>query len=244
MEIQVFDSYASLSEKAADEVIQALQLRERPLFCVASGDTPKGLYRILAERCRRGQADISGWYFLGLDEWLGLGGDDPGSCRYMLEEDLIRPLGVQPGQCCFFDGRTKDPEAECSRVEAFIRQHGPIDLAVLGLGMNGHIGLNEPGTPASLRSHVSVIDPVTAQVGQKYFVRPQSLTQGITLGMATLMEAARLLLLINGEKKSAVLQQALEGEITPALPASLLRRHPHYTVYTDAGAAGMLHRAF
>ncbi len=240
MNILVFDSYAALSKKAADEIIQRLQSVKDPVFCVASGESPKGLYKELAERHDQGGLDISGWYFLGLDEWMGLDKNDEGSCRYMLDRDLFHPLKVKEDRICFFEGRTNDPDAECRRVESFIHTHGPVEVAVLGLGMNGHIGLNEPGTSFSLRSHVSVIDKLTEEVGQKYFPRHQSLNRGITLGLATLMEVKQLILMVNGQKKAPVLQQALEGEITEKLPASTLRQHPDFNVYLDAEAAACL----
>lgn len=240
MNTLIFDSYTAMSKKAADAVIQKLQSVKHPVFCVASGESPNGLYKELAERHDRGDLDISAWYFLGLDEWMGLGKNDEGSCRYMLDRHLFQPLKVKEDRICFFDGRTNDPDAECRRVEEFIHTRGPVEVAVLGLGMNGHVGLNEPGTSCTLRSHVSVIDKLTETVGQKYFTRPQSLNRGITLGLATLMEVKQLILMVSGEKKAPVLQQVLEGEITEKLPASLLRQHPDFNVYLDAEAAACL----
>ena len=172
MKVLISDSYESLSKQVAADIIQNLQSLKNPLFCVASGDSPKGLYKELVNCYNQGQLDISNWNFLGLDEWMGLDKNDVGSCRYMLDRDLFHPLQVKEERICFFDGKTNDPTGECQRVEKFIQNQGPINIAVLGLGMNGHIGLNEPGTPASLRSHVSIIDQVTQQVGQKYFSAP------------------------------------------------------------------------
>lgn len=240
MQIEILDSYESLSKKAADDVIQSLRSLKHPLFCVASGESPAGLYKELSGYHHQGMLDISHWYFLGLDEWMGLGKGDEGSCRNMLDRHLFRPLEVKEEQICFFDGKTIDPAGECQRVEEFIQRHGPIEVAVLGLGMNGHIGLNEPGTPSFLRSHVSEIDKMTEQVGQKYFTRPQPLARGITLGLATLMEAKRLILIVNGARKAAIVQQVLEEEATESLPATLLRDHPDFTIYLDNAAASLL----
>ena len=106
--------------------------------------------------------------------------------------------------------------------------------------MNGHVGLNEPGTPAQLYSHVSNIHPVTNTVGQKYFSKPQTLTQGITLGIATLMQAQHLILVVSGQKKASILKQAIEGEVTEEVPASLLRTHPKFYIYADKEAASLL----
>lgn len=240
MNVLISDSYESLSKQVAADIIQNLQSKKNPLFCVASGDSPKGLYKELARFHQEDQLDITNWNFVGLDEWMGFGKNDAGSCRNMLDRDLFHQLQVKEERICFFDGKTNDPAGECQRVENFIQSQGPINIAVLGLGMNGHIGLNEPGTPASLRSHISMIDPVTQQVGQKYFSGPQSLTRGITLGIATLMEADRLILIVSGLKKAAIVQQVLEQEVSENLPATLLRDHPDFNIYLDMEAASLL----
>jgi galactosamine-6-phosphate isomerase len=184
--------------------------------------------------------NVSNWYFLGLDEWIGLDKNDEGSCRYMLDRHLFQPLKIKEEQICFFEGKANDPVKECQRIEDFIRLRGPIDAAVLGLGMNGHIGLNEPGTSPHLRSHITDIDAVTRQVGQKYFSSPQLLSRGITLGIATLMEAKRLILIVSGRKKAPIVKRVLEEKISGDLPATLLRDHPDLTIYLDAGAAALL----
>ena len=158
----------------------------------------------------------------------------------MLDKDLFWPLHINQEKLTCFDGNTKDTVIECERIENHIHQHNGIEVAILGLGMNGHVGLNEPGTSPLLRSHVSEIHPVTKEVGQKYFSSPQHLHRGITLGIATLMEARNVILLVSGGKKASILQQAVEGEITPEVPASLLRNHPNFMVFADKDAAGML----
>jgi galactosamine-6-phosphate isomerase len=240
MKIFIDDTYEVMSKRVADDFIKIMNPASEPLFCAASGDSPKGLYKELAQRNTASSIDISNWYFLGLDEWIGLDAEDEGSCRYMLNKDLFFPLHVKEEMICCFDGKTNDATKECDRIENFIQQHGKIDVAILGLGMNGHIGLNEPGTPALLRSHVSEIAETTKTVGQKYFSKPQTLTKGITLGLATLMEAKHLFLIVSGEKKAAILKQALQHEPTEAIPATLIRDHANFCVYADKDAAKLL----
>jgi len=169
-----------------------------------------------------------------------LNGDDEGSCRFHLDNQLFNPLGVAKDKIGFFDGKEKDLTNECENVENFIAQHGGIDIAILGLGMNGHIGMNEPGTPAALRSHVIELHNQTKEVGQKYFEKEQQLSKGITLGLATLMEARTIILLVSGGHKAKIVQQVLEGEISEQLPASLLRRHPGLQIYLDKSAAALI----
>jgi glucosamine-6-phosphate isomerase len=237
MKIQVADTYEELSQQAADEVLQLMQASRHPLFCPASGDTPAGLYRALTERARDQQLDLSRWNYVGLDEWVGMNGSDEGSCRYHLDRQLFHPLQVHEEQICFFDGRAHDLQGECDRVEDFIRRLGGIEVAVLGLGLNGHIGMNEPGTAVGLRSHVTNLDPITQQVGQKYFTQQQQLSRGITLGLHTLLEARHLILMVSGAHKAEIVRRALEEEISEQLPATLLRRHSGLSVLLDRAAA-------
>ena len=240
MQIFIDDTYEAMSKRVADDIVSQFQSVSQPVLCVASGDSPKGLYHELANRQNASLLHTSDWFFLGLDEWMGLDKNDEGSCYYMLNKDVFTPLGVQEEKICCFDGMAANPDEECKRIEHIIKQRGGIDIALLGIGMNGHVGLNEPGTSPLLHSHVSVIDEVTKKVGQKYFSRPQTLTEGITLGLATLLQAKQLFLLVSGEKKAAILQQALEGEVTNRIPASLIREHPGFRVYADKEATSLL----
>src|SRR5215470_18597329 len=137
MKVFVFETYEIMSKRAADDVIQLMQSRDQALICTASGDSPKGLYKELVERNSKQQLNASSWYIVGLDEWAGLNGNDEGSCRYHLDRQLFSPLNIAPGKICFFDGRG-NLEAECEHTENFIRQRGGMDVAILGLGMNGH----------------------------------------------------------------------------------------------------------
>jgi galactosamine-6-phosphate isomerase len=240
MQVFIADTYKLMSKQVAGAIAEIIQPLATPLVCVASGDSPKGLYREWQLQQKKKIIDVHNWYFVGLDEWVGLDENDEGSCRYMLNTDVFHPLDIQPGKICCFDGKATDTAAECDRIENYIHENKTIDVAILGLGMNGHIGLNEPGTSALEYSHVSTIHPVTKKVGQKYFSRPQSLTEGITLGLATLMEAKHLILIVSGQKKAAILKEALEGPVTEQVPASLLRHHSGFKVYADKEAANLL----
>ena len=236
----ITDTYAELSQQAAEDLVQLTANKEEPIVCTASGDTPAGLYNALFDKVKNKQADIKGWYFVGLDEWVGMNGDDQGSCRFHLNNQLFNRLQIKDNRIVFFDGKAKDLEKECETVESFIFQHGGMDVAIVGLGMNGHIGMNEPGTSPNKRSHVTELDPVTQKVGQKYFKQAQELTAGITLGLGTLMESKYIMLLVSGSHKATIVKQVLEGEITEDVPASLLRNHPGLRIYLDKEAAQLL----
>lgn len=241
MEIIVADSYIEMSKKVADDIIPLMQPVDQPLICTASGDSPAGVYRELIEKVNTKHADVSGWYFISLDEWAGMNGDDEGSCRFHLNNQLFYPLQVSEERIFFFDGRADDLQLQCKEAENFIKKHDGIDVAIVGLGMNGHVGMNEPGSSALLHSHVADIAPLTQKTGQKYFQKPRSLTHGMTLGVATLMEVRHIILLVSGRHKAEMVQQVFEGEISEALPASLLRSHAGLKVYLDREAAALLH---
>lgn len=240
MKIFISDTYETMSKQAAGDIISLTQAIKNPVLCTASGDTPAGLYNELITEVHQKKIDTSGWYFVSLDEWMGMNGDDEGSCRFHLNNQLFNPLQVAKDNIGFFNGREKDLNMECENMENFIRQHGGITIAILGLGMNGHVGMNEPGTSPALRSHVTDLDSQTQKIGQKYFRKSQQLSKGITLGLATLMEARNIFLLVSGRHKSEIVQKVLEGEISEQLPASLLRRHRGLQVYLDKEAAALM----
>lgn len=240
MEIIIEKDYDSISAKAADKVMEILRSLEKPLLCPASGDSPKGLYKELVKRIIKNNMDISNWNFVGLDEWIGMNGKDEGSCRFHLNNDLLKPLKIQESNISFFDGRAKDLQEEIMKANDFIKQNGGIDLAIVGLGMNGHIGMNEPGTDPSLRAHIAEIDPITQETGQKYFSTHRDISRGITLGIKDILEAKQVILLISENKKAKIAHGVLEGEISAHLPASFLRNHPNCSVYLDEAAASLL----
>ena len=240
MKIFVGDTYANMSKQAANDVINIMQSRKGSLICTASGDSPAGLYKEIAEKVSSKQLSAADWFFVGLDEWIPMNGNDEGSCRYHLNKQLFLPLKTGEEKICFFDGRANDLDAECERTENFIQHHGGIDVAILGVGMNGHVGMNEPGTSVRTRSHVAELAPTTQQVGQKYFKKEQELTTGITLGLSTLMEARTIILVISGKHKADIVQQVLEEPVSENLPATLLRSHPALRIYLDSDAASKI----
>ena len=240
MEIFIANTYEAMSKQAADAVIELMNPKENPLLCPASGDSPAGLYKELVDRFNKDQHGISGWYFVGLDEWAGMNESDEGSCRFHLDNQLFGMLHIEKEKIFFFDGRANDLELECIKAEKFIAQHGGIHLAIVGLGTNGHIAMNEPGTSADTRSHVAAIDPVTQQAGQKYFKEPKEISKGLTLGLATLMEARHIILVVSGSHKAAIVKRLLNEELSEQLPATLFRTHPSFKIFLDAEAAKLI----
>lgn len=242
MQLYIGDTYKTISKKSADELLQMIAGNEKPLLCTASGDSPKGMYQHLISQVNENNIDISAWTFLSLDEWLGMNGNDEGSCRFHLNNDLFKPLHVEESKIIFFDGRANNPDEECHRIEDFINDRKVIDVAIVGLGLNGHVGMNEPGTKITSRCHVAEIDSMTQQAGQKYFKESRQLTKGLTLGIANLMECSHVILIVSGSKKAGIVQQVLEEEISEERPASLLRNHNNFSVYLDKDAASLLQK--
>lgn len=186
MHLIIEDSSDSLSRRIAKDIIAIMQPYEKPLLCPATGHTTIGLYRELAALHEQQKLNAGSWYYVGLDEWRGLNELDEGSCKQSLNEQLFNPLAVAEDHVCFFDGRAADLIYECTRIEKFIRQHGTIDLSVLGLGLNGHVGMNEPGSTRFERSHVATLDAQTQQVSQKYFSDKKLVSQGYKRRHSTL----------------------------------------------------------
>jgi galactosamine-6-phosphate isomerase len=240
MNLFAYETYESMSARAAESVIEIIRSNKNAVICPASGDSPAGLYKKLVAVIDEKDLNVSNLYFVGLDEWLGMNGDDEGSCRYHLNNQLFNPLHIKEKNIAFFDGRAQDLQDECRRIDESIKSHNGIDVAIVGLGMNGHVGMNEPGTPASLYAHVAEIHPTTQLVGQKYFKEKKEISGGLTLGIANLMEAKNVMLIVSGNKKAEILKQVLELDISEERPASLLRNHPNFNVYLDAEAAQLL----
>jgi glucosamine-6-phosphate deaminase len=178
--------------------------------------------------------------FFNLDEYLGLAPDHPASYHVYMEENFYELVDADPVRVHVPDGSAPDPETECERYEVTIREAGGVDLAVLGIGRNGHIGFNEPGAPFGSRTRVVRLAESTRRVNAADFEGNRAPERAITVGMATVFEAREVLLLASGANKAGAVAAAVEGEISESVPASMLRRHPNTTFLLDAEAASAL----
>lgn len=232
--------YEGLSRTVSEIVVEAFLRKPDLMVCMASGHSPARACDLLVEALQG--KDLSGLQIIGLDEWWGMEPDNEGSCRHFFDTRLTGPLNLRPDQCHFFDGLAKDYAAEVQRMDALIAARG-IDLAIVGIGMNGHIGFNEPGTPFEAGCHLAVLDDVTRSVGQKYFNAQTELEKGITIGLGHLMRAEHLVLIANGAHKADLIKRAMEGPVGPAFPASIIQLHHRATVVTDVQAGAELSRS-
>ena len=240
MTLQTFPDHDALSQHTAEHIAALVNQKPDALLCLASGDTPIETYRRFVALAQAGRVDVSRCTFVGLDEWVGFGPDDAGSCSYYVYRDLFRPLDLRSEQVHTFDAKAADLAAECARIDALIDSRGGLDLLLVGMGMNGHIALNEPGTPFTNGCHVVELAESTKTVGQKYFDQETVLTQGITLGLRHLTEARDLILLVSGPKKAPMLHTALTGPVTEQVPASLVQTQPNARVWVDEEAGSLL----
>lgn len=238
--INTYPDYARMSTAAAERVIGLLNHKPESVVCFPSGSSPKGMFDALVKACQHGRVDFSKCIFVGLDEWIGLGAGDDGSCRDLLDRDFLKPVGLRHDQIVFFDGKAFDPQAECDRVNKIVESLGGLDLIILGVGMNGHLALNEPGTSWDSYAHISELDPITVEVGQKYFQQPTSLTRGITVGIRHILDARAAILLASGSAKAPVIARALSFPVSKDFPATVLQNHLNAEFILDADAAGLI----
>ncbi|MDO9373108.1 MAG: glucosamine-6-phosphate deaminase, partial [Ferruginibacter sp.] len=213
MELQIAADYQAMSEMAAEMIIQTVQANPGAVISLAGGDTPRLTYAIIVKRAKEENIDFSKISFIGLDEWVGVAPENTGSCHYFLQQNILQPLNLQPGQVHLFDALADDLPGEVEKINRKVAELGGSDLMLVGLGMNGHIGFNEPGASFDGYAHITKLDEFTQSVGQKYFASSTELKLGVTLGLKHLLEARKAILIANGTKKAAIVKQVLEGEI-------------------------------
>ena len=235
MEIIVTDSYEALSQQARDIILKQLALKNDSLLCAATGSSPTRTYALLAEAYATQAQLFSQIKVIKLDEWGNIPMEHPKTCESYLRQHVIPKLKIDDSRYISFLSNPADPKAECHRIQNKLEKQGPIDLCILGLGMNGHIALNEPAEFLQAHCHVAELSPKTLQhpmaIGME--MKP---TYGLTLGMADIMHAKHIVLIIHGAQKKAITTALLSGNISTSLPASLLWLHPNVTCLVEKEA--------
>jgi glucosamine-6-phosphate deaminase len=239
MEIIIEKDAAALADRAAQVVFTELAKKPNLVLGLATGKTPVGLY----ERLRVKPGDFSRVRFFNLDEFFGLAPSDPNSFNYFLHHHLIQHIKIQKKNLHLLRGDVTDLEALSKQIEDKILELGGIDLQVLGIGKNGHVGFNEPGSSLGSRTRPKTLEASTIEEYMKTATSGSQVPHfAITMGVGTIMDARHLLMLASGAGKAEVIRDMVEGPITSELPASALQMHPRATVILDEAAASKLKR--
>lgn len=237
MRIITTDNYEDLSLKAAFIVGAQVFLKPDSAIGFATGSTPVGLYQKLIEWYRCGLLDFSGIRTWNLDEYLGLGRSENQSYWYFMHKNLFDHINVPDTSIHFLDGKNTNPDQECKRYDKSIKASGGIDLQILGLGHDGHIGFNEPGSYFSSGTHPVRIASSTIKANARFFSSEKEVPrEAYTMGIGSIMSCRKILLLVSGADKAKVLQQVLYGPITPQVPGSILQLHQDVVVIADRAA--------
>lgn len=249
MEVVTMPSYAALSLRAAGVICNAIRSKPDLVLALPTGATPIGMYRQLVTAYACGGADFSRVRTFNLDEYLGLAPEHPASYHAYMREHLFAHVNLAPQRVHVPHGAAPEPEVECRVYEEAIAAAGHPDLAVLGIGRNGHIGFNEPGSSLQASVHVACLSAETRQLAfdcwaeadESLFPSYEDFPhRAITMGMGTIMKSKRILLLASGESKAQAVRQAADGPLTPRAPASLLQLHGNVTFLVDSEAARLL----
>lgn len=242
MNVIVVKNYDEMSAKAADIVAELIRENASAVLGLPTGNTPKGMYEALVQKHRKEGLDFSQVTTFNLDEYRGLAPDHPASFAHYIQTHLLDHVNISPEKAHWpaYDG---DEEAACAAYEEAIRQAGGLQLVVLGIGANGHIAFNEPGTPFTVRTHVAPLAEQTRRIagaGDAFAGVDEVPEHGITVGIQTIMDAERIVLLASGLGKADAVAASVIGPVTEEMPASVLQRHPHVTFIIDEAAASGL----
>jgi glucosamine-6-phosphate deaminase len=242
VKIHIFDSVAETAEAAARRVADAVRANPALVLGLATGRTQAPVYLALRRMYAEGQVDFGSVRTFNLDEFAGVDGSHRGSFRRFMEEHFFEAVNVDRRRIGFLDGVARDPDAECERYERAIDEAGGLDLQLLGIGANGHIGFNEPGEELASRTHRVTLHDVTRHENAALFGGHPSRVprEALSMGMATILKAATLVLVAFGERKARCIQRTVNGPLTTRLPASFLQTHRGAEVYLDRHAASLL----
>jgi glucosamine-6-phosphate deaminase len=244
MEVIIRPNADAAAELVADFVARELVARPDAVLGLATGRTMEKVYQSLVQRHRNAGLDFSRCHTFNLDEYVGLAPDHPNSYRYFMRDRLFRHVNIDPRRTHLPDGLSRNPEAECHNYERLIAGSGGIDLLLLGIGMNGHLGFNEPFSEFTSRTRVIALTEATRDQNALLFSRPGQVPQkAITMGVATILEARHCLLLATGKEKADIVAKAISGPMTTSVTASALQRHPACTIVLDEAAASRLHES-
>lgn len=234
-------NYEDLSIKAANIMAAQITLKPDSVLGLATGSTPEGLYAKLIEKYNAGELDFSKIKTVNLDEYKGLTRDHDQSYYYFMNDKLFNHVNIDKANTNVPDGTKEDGEAECARYEELIKSMGGIDIQLLGIGGNGHIGFNEPDTSFIRDTHCVKLTDDTIEANSRFFASKDDVPKyAYTMGIGSIMQAKKILLVANGKGKADAIYKTVCGPITPEVPASVLQLHPDVTIVADEDALSLI----
>ena len=235
MKIEVCDTYEEMSLKAKDIILQEIRKDKDLLLCTATGGSPTKTYELLGQEFQLQAELFSGLRIIKLDEWGGIPLDEPGTCETYLQKHVLQPLQIPEERYTGFNSDPKNVDEECERVQEKLRKEGPIDLCILGIGMNGHIAFNEPAGFLDPFCHRAELSEMSLQHKMASGMQTKP-TYGLTLGMADILHSKMILILISGAQKKEIVKKFLAKKISSSVPASFLWLHPNVICLIDSNA--------
>jgi len=241
MNVKVFKTQAEIAAAAADFFCEVLLKKPNAVLGLSTGSTPMLTYEALAGRSAAGLADFSAVHTFNLDEYWGIAPEDEQSYRYFMQKRLFDKVNIRPENIHFPDGLAEDAQAECARYEAELAALGPVDLQLLGIGRNGHIGFNEPAEKMRAKCFCAELAEATIKANRRFFAREEDVPRrALTMGLGTILSAKKILMIATGENKAGAVYSMLRGEISGKCPASFLRTHGDAAVLLDEYAAALI----
>ena len=241
MKIYVSEDYKDMSRKAANIVSAHVILNPACVLGLATGSTPIGMYKQLIDWYNKGDLDFSQVKSVNLDEYVGLAPTHDQSYRYFMQSNLFDHVNIVPDNTNVPNGLAENAAEECRRYNEVIHTLGPIDLQLLGMGHNGHIGFNEPADAFELETHVVDLTDTTIQANARFFASADEVPrQAMTMGIQTIMQAKKVLVAVSGKDKAEIVKKAFTGPVTPNVPASILQMHPDVILVGDKAALSLL----
>lgn len=229
--------YDEMSRHAANIIAAQAIIKPTSLFGFATGSTPLGTYKALIEKNKAGDVDFSGCKTVNLDEYVGLSGDNEQSYYYYMHKNLFSQININPANTHLPNEKAKDIDAELKTYDALIASMGGIDLQLLGLGHDGHIGFNEPADHFSKGTNCVELTEMTIEANKRFFASIDDVPRkAITMGMREIMQAKKIVFIVSGKDKAEILYKSVFGKITPEVPASILQLHPDVTLIADEAA--------
>ena len=240
MKLIVLENAAAIGQAVGDTVCEFVAQKPNAVLGLATGSSPVPAYQRMIARHGAGEASFRDVTTFNLDEYCDLPAQHKNSYRTFMREELFSQIDIQLGNTHFLDGNCEDELAESARFSRAIEAAGGIDLQILGIGRNGHIGFNEPGEAFTGEAYKVALTPSTIEANSPYFTDRPMPTHAMTMGTRQILRARKIILIATGEAKAEAVRTMLEGEVTPLCPASALQNHPDVTVYLDPAASGLL----